>query len=66
MLKKMEPKLVGVRVYSVDGDHDTRPEAWGVDGYPTVFYRARAGGLYKYEGNRTLQGIQKFILSIEK
>ena len=65
-LKLMEPKLVGVRVYTVDGDHDPRAQEWQVDGYPSIYYRARKGGLYKYEGNRSLQGIMRFIQAVEK
>jgi len=64
-LKAWEPKLRGTRVYWVDGDADRRAKSWGIDGYPTVLYHASAGGLYKYTGQRTLQGIERFIASIE-
>jgi hypothetical protein len=60
----MEPTL-GVRVYWVDGDTDPRVKEWKVDGYPSVYYRASSGGLYKYEGDRTARGITRFIKSIE-
>lgn len=63
-LKAMEPEL-GVRVYWVDGDSDPRVQDWKVDGYPSVYYKASEGGLYKYEGDRTARGIQRFIASIE-
>ena len=65
VLKQMEPNLVGVRVYTVNGDDDPRAQEWGVDGYPSLFYRARKGGMYKYEGNRTLQGVIRFITAVE-
>jgi len=63
-LKKMEPKLTP-RVYWVDGDSDPRVKEWGVDGFPTILYRASEGGLYKYDGDRTLRGIERFVNSIE-
>lgn len=66
-LKGMERQLadLGVRVYWVDGDSDARTKDWDVDGYPSVYYKASGGGLYKYNGDRTLQGIVRFIKSIE-
>ena len=64
-LKKMESQLKGVRVYWVDGDSDGRVADWKVDGFPTVLYRASQGGLYKYNGQRSADGIKRFIESIE-
>lgn len=63
-LKAMEPKL-HARVYWVDGDRDKRATQWGVDGYPAIFYKASKGGLYKYNGQRSFNGIQRFIDSVE-
>ena len=57
--------LGGVRVYWVDGDNDARAQNWKVDGYPTILYRPSAGGLYKYNGPRTLQGVKRFIAALE-
>jgi hypothetical protein len=64
-LKGWESRLRSTRVYWVDGDTDARAKRWGADGYPTVLYHASGGGLYKYGGQRTLEGIQRFIASIE-
>lgn len=64
-LKAMEGNLKPARVYWVDGG-DPRTKDWKVDGYPAILYRAAEGGLYKYNGPRTLQGIQRFIASIEQ
>jgi len=63
-LKAMEKKLTA-RVYWVDGDADPRPKSWGVQGFPTVLYHASGGGLYKYNGERTRRGIERFVESIE-
>ena len=63
-LKAMEPQLAA-RIYWVDGG-DPRAQNWSVDGYPTILYHASAGGLYKYNGARTLQGIQRFIDTVER
>ncbi len=64
-LKKIESRL-HPRVYWVDGDKDSRARKWGVDGYPTILYHASAGGLYKYDGPRNLQGIERFVDSVER
>lgn len=61
----MEPKL-SARVYWVDGDSDPRVKAWKVSGFPSVLYHATTGGLYKFNGTRSLGGIERFIASIER
>jgi len=63
-LKAMESKIPA-RVYKVDGDQDPRAQQWNITGYPTLLYRPTAGGLYKYNGARTLAGITAFIRSLE-
>lgn len=63
-LKAMEKSLTA-KVYVVDGDKDPRVKNWKVDGFPTILYHASAGGLYKYNGQRTMQGIQRFIDALE-
>ena len=63
-LKAMERQLT-CKIYWVDGDSDPRAKAWKVDGYPTVMYHPSAGGLYRFDGQRTLNGIRKFIDSLE-
>jgi len=64
-LEKMRTSIPA-RVYKVNGDEDLRAQDWGVNGYPTVLYRPTAGGLYKYNGTRTQQGITSFIRSLER
>ena len=64
-LKAMEPKL-SARVYWVDGDSDPRVKDWKVSGFPSVLYHAPRGGLYKFNGTRSLGGIERFIASIKK
>ena len=54
------------RVYWVDGDGDERAKDWNIDGYPTILYRPSGGGLYKYEGPRTLRGVQRFMQTLER
>lgn len=63
-LAAMAPKLK-VGVYWVDGEQDPRVDAWKVEGYPTIYYHCSAGGLYKYDGPRTLEGIRGFIATVE-
>lgn len=60
----MEPKIP-TRVYGVNGDEDARTQEWKIDGYPTLLYRPRSGGLYKYDGDRSLQSINTFINALE-
>jgi hypothetical protein len=57
--------LPNTRVYWVDGDDDPRTQAWNIDGYPTILYHPTTGGLYKYNGSRDIQGVRKFIRSLE-
>lgn len=64
-LKKMESNIAA-RVYGVNGDEDARTQQWKIEGYPTLLYRPRQGGLYKYEGDRSLQSINAFINSLER
>lgn len=63
-LEAMEKQLT-CKVYWVDGDTDPRLKAWRVNSFPTVLYHASGGGLFKYNGQRTLNGIRKFIDSLE-
>lgn len=63
-LEAMEPRL-HARVYWVDGDRDPRVKQWKIDGYPTILYKKSGGGMYRYNGQRTLEGIRRFIDSME-
>ena len=62
-LDKMQ-KYLSPRVYKIDGDADPRAREWA-SGYPTILYRASVGGLYRYDGPRTVLGIQKFADKVE-
>lgn len=64
-LKQMQSKIPA-RVYKVNGDEDIRAQQWNVTGYPTLLYRPTTGGLYKYNGARTQEGINAFIRSLER
>lgn len=70
VLREVE-KLLGPKnlaVYWLDADKDTkgRAEAWGVEGYPTIFYKTREGKVYRFEDEVTFDKLQHFMCLLEK
>lgn len=54
-----------VPVYWADGDaHPDKVKAWGVDGFPTVFFKTPEGAVYRYEGAVTLDGVVNFVCTL--
>jgi len=71
--RDLKPKIPAIeralgstaRVYTVDGDaQPARVREFGVDGFPTILYKATNGTLYTYNGPRDPRSIRSFIQSV--
>lgn len=60
-------KAVGtmVNIYWLDADQQPKKaQSWGVDGYPTIFYKTKDGRAYRYDGQVTFDGLSNFMCTL--